>query len=90
MSPFRLTPTPTFKRRRRKKTQQMKDSIDDCIKQLAANPRHPGLHTHRVQGAKGVWESYVDGANRITWHYGENDDIVLRNNCVHDMPGQNP
>lgn len=84
MSPLRLEILPKFKRARRKKTQEMRDSIDECIRLLSANPRHPGLHEHRVQGRKGVWEAYVDKANRVTFQYGENS-IILRNNCSHDI-----
>ena len=68
----------------------MRRSIDESLELLLENPRHPGLHTHRVQGTKRVWESYVDNANRITWEYGEGRTIVVRNNCTHDMPGRNP
>lgn len=90
MSPLRLQILPRFKKARRKKTQDMQDAINACVMLLAANPRHPGLHTHRIQGTKGVWESYIDQANRVTWQYGEGDSIVLRNNCNHDVPARNP
>lgn len=84
MPPLRLEILPRFKRARRRKTPQMRESIDDCVELLACNPRHPGLHAHRVQGRRGVWEAYVDQANRVTFEYGENS-IILRNNCNHDM-----
>lgn len=84
MGPLRLEILPRFKRARRRKTLAMKESIDDCVALLSENPRHPGLHTHRVQGRRGVWEAYVNQANRVTFQYGENS-IILRNNCNHDM-----
>jgi hypothetical protein len=56
---------------------------------LGDDPRHPGLHTHRVQGAPGVWEAYVDNANRVTFHYDEGA-IVMRSNCNHDIVRQSP
>jgi hypothetical protein len=90
MSPFRLEILPRFKRARRRKTPDTRQSIDGCVELLSENPRHPGLHSHRVQGTRRVWESYVDEANRVTWQYGESGTIVLRNNCTHDMPGRNP
>lgn len=50
-----------------------------CLAKLEANPRHPGLNSHRyeslseVLGEK-VWESYVEnktpGAYRVFWIYG--------------------
>jgi hypothetical protein len=90
VSPFRPTILPRFKRARRRKSQDMRQSIDDCVELLLENPRHPGLHTHRVQGTRRVWESYVDYANRVTWEYGEGDIVILRNNCGHDVPGRTP
>ncbi len=81
--------TSLYKRRRKNKTKRMRDAIDECARKLSQNPRHPGLHSHRVNGFKGVWESYVDEANRITWQYGERS-IVLRNNCNHDILNRNP
>lgn len=81
--------TSMYKRRRKNKTKQMRDSIDECARKLRQNPRHPGLHSHRVGGFKGVWESYIDEANRVTWEYGEGS-IILRNNCNHDILKRRP
>lgn len=91
MSLFRLEILPRFKKARRKKTPDMQEAIDWCVSRLSENPHHPGLHSHRVQGTRHVWESYIDQANRVTWQYGEEpQSIVRRNNCTHDMPGRNP
>ncbi len=80
---------PKFKKILRKKPPAMQDAVFECIRRLAENPRHPGLRTHRVQGAPGVFEAYVDGANRLTFHY-EDGTIVLRNNCNHAILDTNP
>ncbi len=90
MTPLRLEILPRFKRAKRRKTPEMQESINQCIKLLSENPYHPGLHSHRVRGTRRVWESYIDQANRVTWQYGEGGSIVLRNNCDHDVPGRNP
>jgi mRNA-degrading endonuclease YafQ of YafQ-DinJ toxin-antitoxin module len=74
----------SFKRMARKKPAQLRAAIARCVELLADNPRHPGLQTHRVQGAVGVWEAYIDQANRVTFHY-EGQVIVLRKNCSHDI-----
>jgi hypothetical protein len=63
----------------------MREAIARCIELLADNPRYPGLETHKVQGKRGVWEAYVDAANRVTFHYDDAGRIVLRNNCNHDI-----
>ncbi|MGH8906913.1 MAG: hypothetical protein ACRD0K_10445 [Egibacteraceae bacterium] len=48
---------------------------------LQANPRHPGLNSHRYESFPGqptvkVWDSYSDqgaGASRIFWTYGPDE-----------------
>jgi len=55
-----------------------------CIHRLATDPRHPGLQTHKVKGFPGVFEAYIDKANRLTFEYGE-DSIWLRTHCNHDV-----
>ncbi len=89
MSVLDLEFTSKYKRARRKKTQDLRNSIDECVNLLSKNPRHPGLHTHRVRGRKGVWQAYIDEANRVTFQYGDNS-IILRNNCTHDVPKKSP
>ena len=80
----------SFKRRLDKKPPEQAGPIAECVQRLADDPRHPGLHTHRVRGAgPGVFEAYVDKANRITFHW-EGADIVLRNHCNHDVLKRNP
>ena len=76
--------SPRFKRRLSRKTPAQNDAIMRCIAWLHENVHHPGLHTHRVQGTNGVWEAYVDDANRLTFHY-DGSDLVLRNHCNHDV-----
>jgi toxin HigB-1 len=61
----------------------------ECVHRLAENWRHPGLHTHRVQGRQGVWEAYVDDGNRVTFHW-DDDTIVLRMHCDHSILRRNP
>lgn len=53
--------------------------LGKTLKQIAQNPRHPGLETHDIEiltkryGIK-VWQSYLEnhtpGAGRIFWVYG--------------------
>ncbi|MBW7927726.1 MAG: hypothetical protein H3C58_06485 [Fimbriimonadaceae bacterium] len=56
-----------------------------CLGLLEANPRHPGLNSHKYAELKGpngedVWESYVENrtpsAWRVFWHYGPGKDTV--------------
>jgi hypothetical protein len=69
----------------RKKPRKLRESIARCVKLLGDSPRHPSLNVHRVLGKKGVWEAYVDRANRVTFHRDEAGRIVLRKNCGHQI-----
>ena len=81
--------TEKFRRVARKKELPLRRAIARCVELLADNPRHPGLEAHPVQGAPGVWEAYVDRANRVTFHY-DGQRIVMRNNCNHDIIKRSP
>lgn len=74
----------TFKRRLDKKPPALQAAIIECYTRLSENTRHPGLRTHRVQGVPGVFEAYIDKANRLTFHY-DAGRIVLRNHCNHEI-----
>ena len=59
--------------------------VKKCLAQLAANPRHPGLNSHKFRemtGSRGeeVWESYVENntpsAWRVFWHYGPDKALI--------------
>jgi mRNA-degrading endonuclease YafQ of YafQ-DinJ toxin-antitoxin module len=82
----------SFRKTARKKPQEMRQKLEQCIKALAANPRDPVLHTHKMKGTgkQEIWEAYIDNdGNRITFEW-DKGVIVLRNNCNHDMLYRNP
>ena len=79
----------TFKKRLIKKTPAMQGSILECISKLCDDPHHPGLHTSKVRGADGVFEAYIDQANRLTFNW-DNGVIVLRNHCNHQITSRSP
>lgn len=88
MNPTPLDIPTRFKRQLRKKTPQLQDAILECVEKLGENSRHPSLQTHELQSRKGVFEAYVDKANRITFHYERRAGqrfIVLRKHCNHDI-----
>ena len=60
-------------------------AVRGCIAKLEANPRHPGLNTHKYDKLSGevgevVFEAYAEnntpGAYRIFWYYGPNKDAI--------------
>ncbi len=88
MPPIPLEIPPRFKRQLKRKPPQLQDSILECVLRLGENPRHQSLQTHPVWGYKGVFEAYVDMANRVTFHYEKRQGqriIVLRKHCNHDI-----
>jgi hypothetical protein len=80
----KLVIPPAFRRRLHRKPVELQAAILEAVDRLAADPRHTGLHTHRVQGTEKVWEARIDRSNRLTFHY-ESGAIVLRKHCNHDI-----
>ena len=88
MSPIPLEIPPKFKKGLKSKPPNLQDAITECVERLGENPRYPSLRTHELQSCKGVFEAYVDKANRITFHYERRQGqrhIVLRKHCSHDI-----
>lgn len=61
--------------------------VHKCVELLAANPRHPGLHTHEFHSQahpydsqQKVFEAYAQnrtpGAYRVFWCYGPSDQQI--------------
>jgi hypothetical protein len=80
----------SFRRRLRKKSHEMQGAIARCIETLLSDPQNNGLAVHPVEGSPGVWEAKVDKGNRITFEYGSDRRIILRNHCNHDILRRNP
>ncbi|MFN0073043.1 MAG: type II toxin-antitoxin system RelE family toxin [Chloroflexota bacterium] len=74
-----------FKKRLQKKPPELVSAILEAIDRLIENPSHPGLKVHPVQGTTGVFEAYIDLKNRLTFEFGPDGSIVLRNHCNHDI-----
>ena len=81
--------TENFEKKYCAKTEEQRQKVDKALGYLITNPRHPGLHTHRVEGTRGVWEAYVDESMRMTFNYAPNS-LVLRNTCEHDAVLRRP
>ena len=37
-----------------------------------------------------MWEAYVDASNRVTFEYGPDGEIIMRNHCSHDIIARSP
>lgn len=73
-----------FKKRLANKTPAMQSAILEAVKRLREDPRHPGLHTHRIKGRPGVFGARLDKGNRLTFRW-EGSTIVLLNHCNHQQ-----
>ena len=60
-------------------------AVRSALGKLQANPRHPGLGTHKFASKRGengevVFEAYAEnntpGAYRIFWYYGPGKDVI--------------
>lgn len=85
--PFRITNK--FGKQYANKSPEAKDKVDKTLDLLELNPSYPGLHSHRVQGTKRIWECYIDESMRVTFEYGKSR-IILRNNCKHNITSRSP
>jgi hypothetical protein len=85
--PFRFTQR--FKKQYLQLPPIIQSKIDKSLKLLELNYRHPGLHSHPIEGASGIYEAYIDLKYRMTYeHHGE--FFILRNVDNHDECLRNP
>jgi len=63
--------------------------VDKTLKLLDTDFRYPGLHSHPVGGAPGVFEAYVDIKYRLTFSR-RSSTLILRNVDNHDECLKNP
>lgn len=89
-SPTPIVVAKSFKKALAKKPAPMQSAILECVRRLSEDRRHPGLRTHPIRGTAGVFEAYVDKANRVTFNYDQDGAIVLRNHCNHSVLSRRP
>jgi hypothetical protein len=63
--------------------------VDKALLQLDTDFRMPGLRSHPLQGAQGIFEAYVDRRYRMTFERN-GDTFIMRNVDNHDECLQNP
>jgi len=69
--------------------QAIQRKVDKALRLLDADFRHPGLKTHPLQSAPGVFEASVDDKYRMTYER-RGQTLVLRNVDNHDDCLRNP
>jgi len=67
----------------------IKREVDKALIFLDADFRRPGLRSHPIEGAAGMFEAYVDRKYRMTFER-RGDTFVMRNVDNHDECLRNP
>ncbi len=73
-----------------RRSPQLRGSIDRTLKNLAENPFHPSLKTHKLKGDLAErWACSIDYSNRVVFRFVQNPDsgeeeIVLLTLGSHD------
>jgi len=75
--------TERFARQYEKLSAAIRQKVDKSIRLLETDFRHPGLKTHPVQSAPGIFEASVDSRYRMTYER-RGDVLLLRNVDNHD------
>jgi hypothetical protein len=69
--------------------ESLKLKVDKALKMLDADFRHPGLHSHPLGSAPGIYEVYVDRKYRMTYER-RGDLFFMRNVDNYDECLKNP
>ena len=63
--------------------------VDKALHLLDEDFRHPGLRSHPIEGASGIFEAYVDRKYRMTFERYK-DTFIIRNVDNHNECLRNP
>jgi mRNA interferase RelE/StbE len=86
---MRLQYTERFRRAFAALTDADAARAEKALRQLASDPRYPGLRVKRVQGTEGIWEARAGQSLRITFEMHD-DLLILRMVGPHDATLRNP
>jgi mRNA interferase RelE/StbE len=80
---MRLHLTARFQRAYRDLSPEDQKRVQEALRRMSSDLRHPGLRVRRVRGTKAIWEARASRDLRITFET-EGDAIILRNVGHHD------
>ncbi len=81
--------TERFVKQYGKLPEKIRRKVGKALRLLEANFKHPGLRSHPVEGAGGIFEAYVDAKYRMTFER-RGDIFLMRNVDNHDECLKNP
>ena len=74
----------TFKKDYRGLPREIQQQVDEALRLLSQNPRHPSLQVKKMKGTKNIWEGRVTLAYRFTFNW-LSDLVILRRVGTHDI-----
>ena len=75
--------TPRFKRFFSRLNKEEQEQARTKLELFFEDSRHPSLHSKKIKGTTGIWESRVNDDIRFTWQYYQ-DGVLLRVIGHHD------
>ncbi len=85
--PFVLTER--FRRAYRSLTAEEQKRVQNALRRMSEDLRHPGLRVKRVRGTHGIWEARASRALRLMFEV-EGNKIILRNVSSHEVTLKKP
>jgi mRNA interferase RelE/StbE len=81
--------SPLFKKKVQSFSPEMKKLLQKKLSLFIDNPKHPSLHSKKIQGTDQIFESRINLDIRFTWQF-DGENIILRNIGSHDPTLKNP
>lgn len=81
--------TERFVRQYERLPRSIQRKVDKALRLLEWDYRHPGLRSHPLEGAGGIFEASVDAKYRMTFQR-RGDVLLMRNVDNHDECLKNP
>lgn len=81
--------TERFVRQYERLPKSIQKKADKALRLLDTDFRHPGLRSHPLEGARGIFEASVDDKYRLTFER-RGDVLSMRNVDNHDECLKNP
>ncbi len=81
---MRLQWTQNFKKDYQALSEEIKKRVKKQLRIIKQNPRHPSLHTKKMNDPREIWEARVTEFYRFTFQI-EKDIYILRRVGTHDI-----
>lgn len=80
---LRLVYSPRFRRKFRKLDFPVREQVKKALRQLAENPYHPSLRTHKREGESETWQARVSRCYRLYFEM-EGEELRLVDIVAHE------